>query len=417
MSAGKGTGSEAWLAHLWQARLLPDPLQTTDGKRVAIITPGLPNPDRGPDFLGAALLFDGRLLRQGDIEVHRSDRDWEAHGHAGDPHYHRVILHLVGDAGPGSVARGPDGTPIPVLIVPPELSVARSTEGPRYVAGGERPCQGLRARTEGRALSVALEELGRQRFLEHAQRFHHELRAASPEQVLYRALLEGMGYGRNQHAYRDLAERLPWHQLVMPSGSAEEPAGALSAALLAAAVPLTWDRFRLLPAARPEMRLQAMGRLLARMLPDGPASCCAAAVREGGGRPHELLRLLTVQRAHGDGGIGRDRAVALATNGVLPFLWAWSEGTGDGELAGAALALYQGLPASGGDRVTRWLDRMWGGPGARSAAEEQGQHHLYRGWCAAASCGRCPLMASLGTRPLGEGQARFDVQVPRRAVA
>ncbi|MBI4497445.1 MAG: DUF2851 family protein, partial [Chloroflexi bacterium] len=356
MGGPQEPGSEAWLAALWQARLLPEPLRTTDGRSIAVITPGLPNPDRGPDFRDALLLFDGCVLRCGAVEVHRFARDWEAHGHAADPVYNGVILHLVGEAGPAPHCA--DGTTVPEVVVPATLVSPQQAPGIRYGYAEARPCRGLRAEGDGAALAVALEEAGQRRFFEKAARFRAELGAATPDHVLYRALMEGLGYARNQDAYRALADRLPWERLAAQARVAPQLSQAWGDALLEAAglvaeaeTRAAWDRFRLLPAAQPEARLRAAGRLLARFPPHGPAQRSAAAVLAGQGRPAHLLDLLTVRAAAGDGGIGRDRAIVLAANGVLPFLWAWAEVEGREDLA--AGALYRRLPAAaGGDRIT-----------------------------------------------------------------
>jgi hypothetical protein len=78
-------------------KLLSDPARvwhTASGKRLQILAPGELNVHEGPDFLDMVLLLDGAIL-VGDGEFHRSAAEWRLHGHARDPRYRRVLLHIV----------------------------------------------------------------------------------------------------------------------------------------------------------------------------------------------------------------------------------------------------------------------------------------------------------------------------------
>jgi hypothetical protein len=97
---------------------------TTDGRPVRVLHPGKWNLLGGPDFTQARLRFataDGREIT-GDIEVHLHATDWEAHRHAQDPAYDRVVLHVVLFPPPaGYRTRGAGGREIPVLALLPLL--------------------------------------------------------------------------------------------------------------------------------------------------------------------------------------------------------------------------------------------------------------------------------------------------------
>ncbi|MBL9210752.1 MAG: DUF2851 family protein, partial [Opitutaceae bacterium] len=97
---------------------------TVDGRKLRIAYPGKWNLLGGPDFRGARLRFGeppgGEL--EGDVEVHLHARDWDAHAHARDPAYDRVILHVVLFPPPaGHVTRRADGTAIAVVALLPVL--------------------------------------------------------------------------------------------------------------------------------------------------------------------------------------------------------------------------------------------------------------------------------------------------------
>ena len=94
------------------------------GVQVRIVHPGKWNLLGGPDFAGARLRFGDAVAKEthGDVEVHLRASDWEAHGHASDPAYDRVVLHVVlFPPEPGHVTRGAGGREIPVLSLLPLL--------------------------------------------------------------------------------------------------------------------------------------------------------------------------------------------------------------------------------------------------------------------------------------------------------
>ena len=86
--------SERYLQIIWNERLLCAAPRCQDGRTLRIVSGGLWNRGKGPDFQGAALLL-GDQLRRGDVELHRLASEWFAHGHHQDPAYSGVILHVV----------------------------------------------------------------------------------------------------------------------------------------------------------------------------------------------------------------------------------------------------------------------------------------------------------------------------------
>ncbi len=98
--------------------------RTTGGVAVRVVHPGKWNLLGGPDFAGARLRFGAADAREvfGDVEIHLRAADWEAHAHARDPAYDRVVLHVVlFPPAAGHVTRGGGGGEIPVLALLPLL--------------------------------------------------------------------------------------------------------------------------------------------------------------------------------------------------------------------------------------------------------------------------------------------------------
>jgi hypothetical protein len=76
----------------------------------------------GPDFRSARLRVGGGDEISGDVEVHLYAEDWMAHGHARDPAYDGVVLHVV--LFPPKTRRGTStssGRDVPVLALLPLL--------------------------------------------------------------------------------------------------------------------------------------------------------------------------------------------------------------------------------------------------------------------------------------------------------
>ena len=85
---------EQLLHYVWKHKIFPlSLLQTTSGRPVEVIDPGLPNMNAGPDFFNAKLKIDGTLW-VGNVEVHTQASDWLLHRHDRDKAYDTVILHV-----------------------------------------------------------------------------------------------------------------------------------------------------------------------------------------------------------------------------------------------------------------------------------------------------------------------------------
>lgn len=87
--------NEMLLQYIWQFQLFnKSSLGTTDAEPLTILHPGTLNTHQGPDFLNARLKI-GSTTWVGSIELHVLSSAWQEHGHAADPNYANVILHVV----------------------------------------------------------------------------------------------------------------------------------------------------------------------------------------------------------------------------------------------------------------------------------------------------------------------------------
>jgi hypothetical protein len=211
-----------WAQRLWQGQRL----RTASGAPLEVLEPGWLNRGGGPDFTEARLLIDGQE-HWGDVEVHLDEADWRGHGHADDPAYSRVILHVVLRRAPPSaaspVALAPyGGAPIPVLEAAPYLSrgLLEVLDEPAHLL---RRYERLPGRCGLRAAVAGPEAV--QRIVAHAAESRARAKAtrvlaaaAAPErepdeQLLYRQLCYYLGYRPHTPLFEALARRFPVAQL------------------------------------------------------------------------------------------------------------------------------------------------------------------------------------------------------------
>lgn len=81
--------------YVHQALSVPSEVyQTSNNKRLQILSPGKINSLEGPDFREIAILLNGMVI-VGDAEFHRKSSNWDQHNHSNDSNYENVILHIV----------------------------------------------------------------------------------------------------------------------------------------------------------------------------------------------------------------------------------------------------------------------------------------------------------------------------------
>jgi len=363
-AARAAPAGEAALAARWAAGLA-GPLRLEDGRPLHVIFPGVPGGASGPDFRGAILDAGGDLLR-GDIELHLVASGWRARGHHEDEAYAGVVLHVVAaNDGGAPLTAHRSGRLVPVLVVPPAGPAA-------FPPPFTPPC--ALACANGLMPGPALERLGLRRLRMKAARAIPLLQAGGPGQALYALLLETLGGPANREPFAAIARTLPLAALLeAAAGSPGGYAFALSAHLKGRAAGLVVRRAGLRPMASPGRRLEAAGRLLARLWPEGAAAGFPFAAPPA-------VRDFEVP------GIGRALAIECLVNAVLPVAWGaglWQEAEVE--------AAFLGLASPGTYGRLKPLARWLGGEPFPSAARLQGGLLLHADYCTRGMCGRCPL--------------------------
>ena len=355
-----GTGAvpfpEATLTALWLLGRIP-PRVLAAALPAPMLRPGRAGRGPGPDVREAAFLAPSGAAVAGDVEVHLRASDFVRHGHAEDPAYAGVVLHLCWQddrAEPGAPTALPSGGSAPTVALASWLSVA---EVERLVAlGPDRavvspPCTQPAPGALG--MDIVRAE-GRKRLAERAWRAWR--------------LADRYGF--------DGALRMLLERAVASSAGRIRESEAHRAALVTAI-------------------LDALG--------EDPVSALAGRATAGRTALIEGMRV---------GGLGAARAGEVAWNVALPLVAALAAAYDDLPLARATAALAEAWPAPRPYGRTRALaaalhDRDLAATqdgttstgteargqrnGAGGALYAQGLLHLQDLWCSRGGCGVCPL--------------------------
>jgi hypothetical protein len=216
---GPFTLNERVLQRIWlHGDFSREGLRLTDGRSLELLSPGRWNLAGGPDFLAARLRVGGDTVT-GDVEVHFQARDWTAHGHAANPAFAGVALHVVlfppDPAEP--VQRSAQGKSLPTLVLLPHLlrdleeyasddaleTLTERDEWRRFEALAALPAAEVEA-------LVIRQALARWRQKVHFAR--QRVRKLGWEEACHHTALEVLGYRRNRAGMLALAVRHPLAQ-------------------------------------------------------------------------------------------------------------------------------------------------------------------------------------------------------------
>ncbi|MBL9127983.1 MAG: DUF2851 family protein, partial [Verrucomicrobiales bacterium] len=451
-SLRQGAPPERWLQEIWaHQRIQRERLATSDAKPVRILHPGFLNHESGPDFLKAVVQIGTGTPTTGDIEIDLRSSLWRSHGHAQNPAYANVVLHVVWDP--------PDATPpLPTLSLRDVLD-APVDELRDWIDGpGELPSPWIQGRCNSafrelppQAVADLLHQAAWVRLQTKARAFAARGRAAGWSQALREGTLRALGYKHNAWPMQRLAETLPhldplppdtrnvrdaWEaRLLGLSGllPAEPKSGTRARQLwdlwwrerdaLAphALPPFVWRLNGVRPANHPQRRLALASAWIADPLWEQRLADWFKNVLESPvGDTDPEASLFEALRPEADGFwrrhyslgtrplpdpvpiLGSGRLNDLAVNVVLPWLFARAQSVDDAPTLNRIERLYHGWSA-GEDNATLKLARarLFGSddlPFRKTAAIQQGLLQIVRDFClhSDATCSQCELPRCLG---------------------
>ena len=451
LSKGKeATIRESFLVHVWNRQLIKrDCLSTVDGRRIEVLHPGHENNDSGPDFCNAIITIDGGNPLKGDVELHISPREWQAHSHHKDPNFNGVILHVVmwDDGKEASLLQS--GEMVPILALRPYLNGSLKELGcaMQLSLKPDEPCHKALERYGKARVFDVLCEAGEQRFYSKAKRFWIALATGEADQVLYEGLMTALGYAKNKKPFEKLAQLLPLRALkeLATQGKLLEIQALMlgMARLLPSERPRTndepnlsapdeieidrleqawnssgikgmmniseWRFFRVRPENFPSRRIVAAsylivgcgGELLENLLIPISQPSLSKAQKEL--EKSLLIKANGYWASHFDFGIeagwcptliGQGRARDIIVNAVLPFSFAWADKASLPRLKDQSMKLYQNYPTLQENWITRYMEeQIFNDQKTRisSARCQQGLIHLYKTFCVEHKCHHCSL--------------------------
>ncbi len=186
---------------------------TPEGEPVEIVQFGHWNHGPGPDFTDTAVRIGGEV-RTGAIEIDLEVESWEAHGHGANPEFNDVVLHVYLRAGEGrfftrtenhrevsqiqiDLKLLADSRPVPLNI--PEARLGRCFT----------PLASLTAEKVDSLLTAAAQF----RLQQKARRLQKIGETHTPDQALFQAIGEALGFRHNKVTMAVLAQRLPISRL------------------------------------------------------------------------------------------------------------------------------------------------------------------------------------------------------------
>ena len=266
---------EAWLDQRFASRSL----KTIDGRPIAVIDPGQQNDDSGPDFKQAKIKI-GDVLYRGDVEIHRTARDWTSHSHDRDPQYNQVILHAVMYESPQDSCTE-SGRELPELVTAEYLDQSLFSRWDGSAVDQELPrirkikCSGLNDGVDLEVLDRWVLKLAQQRLELKVRKFEERLKQLINEsrfilrepytryegdpseipqpsqkftrqdytkvelwdQLIYEGLMEGLGYSKNQQPMLTVARNvtLQFLRTLVENSVRDEHVQIIQAALFGAA--------------------------------------------------------------------------------------------------------------------------------------------------------------------------------------
>lgn len=434
LSEASGLYEDA-LQEYWDTVTPGSVFELANGKKCTILTPGIRNRGKGPDFKDAVIRI-GKSERRGDVELHRKTSDWHVHGHGKDPAYGNVILHAVDldDTMPGNVPFLPE---VPVLCLP---------DPAQYVPKGKRAyCANWFASLSEQRLRNFLQDAGIQRLREKADSILVDMIRQGADRAFRAKFMDLIGVPDARSPFRDLEKRIrrydddtfsqyPEAILWGESGLLPDPAASDLVPEALEIVRSLWNDFWQIrpdhipekipfpvssrPLNSPERRLALVAVFFNIHYPDIMEKLVEALQMGLSGDPENwaeyIIAMFQLEDAFWTNHssfrsdpwkkncalIGAERSRLLLTDLIMPALHAYFRLIKQEKYLSTVEKLYCTIPKNPTNKILKIMVNYCCSGNDKiitSAAEQQGLIHIYRSFCSplAFQCRKCPLRHSL----------------------
>jgi hypothetical protein len=200
--------SELELQARWFAGDFGRQFRSTANDEIEVVQFGTWNRAAGPDFSDAAIRINSSEPCRGSIEFDLSDRSWEAHGHAVNPAFEDVVLHVFVQKGVSQFftrTRGNRNVP-QIQVNPDALPDAFSASIPLARPGR---CQAPLKDLSDHELTGVLDAAAQFRLQRKTARLKIVVENRGRDEALFQEIAAALGYKENKLPFTLLAQRLP----------------------------------------------------------------------------------------------------------------------------------------------------------------------------------------------------------------
>ena len=439
ISSRKSKFEENLVRYIWRSQHIKDKSRTQSGKQIKVISPGALNQEDGPDFKHAKISFDREPPISGDVEIHTKSSGWLEHKHNVDPKYNEVILHVVMQDDTLISPIRQDSKRIETLELSRYLDepIAKIIE--EYSSEKKMARKICPYAPFDTSILESLETAGMLRFEERKERFKEMIKEYGCEQTIYLAIMEALGYVKNEKPFMSLAKLVPteWIKSIVTNKSKEERVLTLEAALFGVAGLLPdrtdgdeyigklitiwhsirstltnimkkeeWQFFKVRPSNFPTKRIAGISHFLVNIYPE---SICDFLVNNFPNLDHIKDKLCesiipdyfihhttfgSKRQKRGSPLISNTCARIIALNVILPILSVIYELQEKSNLQKEVINIYKNYDKLPENNITRLMSkRLFGGrKDLKSKCKEihcQGILHIFKKYCEIRVCNHC----------------------------
>lgn len=234
----KLTLNEKFISRIWENDAYYKDLLTTEWQIVEILDKGQLNFDEGPDYKDLTIRIDGKVFF-GDMEIHRTFKDWNAHDHFKNNKYNKVVLQIVfwdEDDEKIELPKAKQSRTIPTVVLSKFLTRSIhfiwreiiNDPSPEF----KLPCRDLIHKASLTVKASWINKLGGVRINERSKRieefFHannYDLKSKEHWEItLYTFINEALGYSKNKEPFLKFSSLIASHYEKLKNIKAEKTA-------------------------------------------------------------------------------------------------------------------------------------------------------------------------------------------------